>query len=427
MAEAGGVLLAAYRLAGRFSVAGLKLLHARRVRCGKEDPARRGERFGVPGLSPRPGPHVWVHAASVGETNAVLPLIEWLVGRGLNVVLTTGTVTSAHLAAECLPEGGVHQYVPYDVVPLVERFLDTWRPKLAIMVESEIWPTTFSELAARNIPTVVVNGRMSERSCRGWLRFGSGARGVFGCLTMCLAQSEADAERFACLGVREVRAMGNLKFDVPALPYDEAARAALAAEIGDRPVWIAASTHPGEEEMLAAIHKALRETVPDLLLISAPRHPECGPEVADVFARAGHDVSLRSRAEAIRGGTDVYVADTIGELGLFYRLAPIAFIGGSLVPHGGQNPIEPAQIGCAILSGSNVRNFSGIYRSLRDARGALLVKDAADLREELTRLLNDDAAIADLAEAARGCARSGQGALAAVTEVLEGELEGPLK
>ena len=422
MAETRSALLRAYRVAGRLAVPGLSLLHARRVKHGKEDPARRGERFGHAGLVPRPGAHVWVHAASVGETNAVLPLVEWIVSRGFNVLLTTGTVTSARLAVERLPEGAVHQFVPYDVAPLVSRFLDTWRPKLAIMVESEIWPATFSELAARRIPTVVVNGRMSERSGRGWARFGAGARSVFGCITLCLAQSQADAERFASLGVRDVRSTGNLKFDVPPLPHDEEALAALAAVIGDRPVWIAASTHPGEEAMLADIHRALRAKREDLLLISVPRHPERGPEVADTFARAGHDVSLRSRGEPVRRGSNVYVADTIGELGLFYRLASIAFIGGSLVPHGGQNPIEPAQIGCAIVSGSNVRNFSGIYRSLGEAGGVRIVRDASGLQAELARLLDDPAEAAHLAAAATGCAQSGQGALAAVKTVLETEL-----
>ncbi|PTW62273.1 3-deoxy-D-manno-octulosonic-acid transferase [Breoghania corrubedonensis] len=422
MAEAGSALLTTYRLAGRLSVPALGLLYARRVRAGKEDPARRGERFGHSGLTPGPGSHVWVHAASVGETNAVLPLIEWIVGQGYDVVLTTGTVTSARLAAERLPEGAVHQFVPYDVAPLVSRFLETWRPKLAIMVESEIWPATFSELASRHIPTVVVNGRMSERSCRGWARLGAGARAIFGCITLCLAQSEADARRYAMLGARTVRSTGNLKFDVPPLPFDEAARTALATEIGARPVWIAASTHPGEEEMLADVHRALRPEVEDLLLISVPRHPERGREVAEIFARAGHDVSLRSRGEAIRRGSNVYVADTIGELGLFYRLASLAFIGGSLVPHGGQNPIEPAQIGCVVLSGPHVRNFSGIYRSLGEAGGARIVKDGDSLRTELATLLDDDAAAAHLARAAHDCALSGQGALAAVKSALESEL-----
>ncbi len=423
MAEAGSVagggLLAAYRAAGRLGLPALKLLHARRVRRGKEDPARRGERFGQAGLTPEPGPRVWVHAASVGETNAVLPLIEWIVERGFKVVLTTGTITSSRIAAERLPEGAVHQFAPFDVAPLIARFLDSWKPEFAIMVESEIWPATFAELHERGIPVVIVNGRMSEGSHRGWARFGRGGRGVFGCVTMCLAQSQADAERYADLGVADVRATGNLKFDVPPLPFDESALAALRDQIGERPVWIAASTHPGEEELLANVHKGLRETFPELLLISVPRHPERGPEVVDIFASAGLDPSLRSRGEPIQRRCHVYVADTIGELGLFYRLAPIAFIGGSLVPHGGQNPIEPAQIGCAILSGPRVRNFSGIYRSLTEAGGACVVKDAAALQTELAALLADPRAVMALSRAAKASADSGQGALDAVKGVLE--------
>ncbi len=423
MAEAGtdtgGGMLAAYRLVGRLALPALKLLHARRVRRGKEDPARRGERFGQAALVPEPGPRVWVHAASVGETNAVLPLIEWIVARGFKVVLTTGTITSSRIAAERLPEGAVHQFAPFDVAPLIARFLDSWKPEFAVMVESEIWPATFAELHARKIPVVIVNGRMSEGSHRGWSRFGRSARRVFGCVTMCLAQSQADAERYADLGIVDVRATGNLKFDVPPLPFDERALDTLRDQIGARPVWIAASTHPGEEEMLASIHKGLRERFPDLLLISVPRHPERGPDVADIFASAGLDPSLRSRGEPIQRRCHVYVADTIGELGLFYRLAPIAFIGGSLVPHGGQNPIEPAQIGCAILSGARVRNFSGIYRSLTEAGAARVVKDAEALQVELAGLLGNHQAVKNLASAAKVCADSGQGALDAVKEVLE--------
>lgn len=426
MAEAGGLLLQGYRLAGRIAAPGLKLLHAYRTRRGKEDVARRGERFGIAGI-PRPeGTYVWVHAASVGETNAVLPLVSWLVERNLKVVLTTGTLTSAQIAAERLPEGAVHQFVPFDVVPLVARFLATWRPRLAIMVESEVWPATLSELRTAGIPVVIVNGRMSEKSHRGWMRISGTARAVFGCVSLCLAQSSRDAERFRALGVRDVRSTGNLKFDVPALPDDAVARAKLSSEIGARPVWIAASTHPGEEEILARVHDALRREFSDLLLICVPRHPERGPEVADVFARAGHDVSLRSRGEAIRKGTNVYVADTIGELGIFYRLARLAFIGGSLVPHGGQNPIEPAQIGCAILTGPHVRNFSSIYRILREVGGARSVADEAALKKETARLLADEAQVEKLADAARSFAADGQGALEVAKAALEAELEGLL-
>lgn len=419
-----GLILSAYLLTGYLALPLLAGLYRWRVRRGKEDEARRGERFGV-ASRPRPeGDLVWVHAASVGETNAVLPLVETMAARGLAVLLTTGTVTSAQVAAQRLPAGAVHQYVPFDVAPVLDRFLGHWRPSLAIMVESEIWPAMLALLSERAIPVVVVNGRMSEGSFRGWRRLGASAGAVFGAVGLCLAQSERDGRFFAGLGVRDVRVPGNLKFDVEPLAADEAELARLRAAIGARPVWIAASTHEGEEAACARIHARLRRDHPDLLLVCAPRHPERGPAVAEVFAEAGLDVALRSRGEPIRPGTQVYVADTIGELGLFYRLAGVAFVGGSLVERGGQNPIEPAQLGCAVVSGPSIRNFSKIYKALGECGGAMVAADEDAAGEAIARLLADAAARRQAVAAAGAVVAAGSGALARVCAALEPLLAG---
>ncbi|TBW34981.1 3-deoxy-D-manno-octulosonic acid transferase [Siculibacillus lacustris] len=375
----GDAVLAAYRGLGRVLAPALPLLLARRTRAGKEDPTRRGERLGRP-AKPRPrGPLVWVHAASVGETVSVLALVERLIAAGTAVLVTTGTVTSAAIAAQRLPAGAFHQFVPFDVAPHLGRFLDHWRPGLAIFVESEMWPTTVLELADRAIPQVLVNARLSERSARRWGLVGGTARALFGRLAAALAQSPGDGARLAALGVGDVRVVGNLKYDGPPLGADPAEQARLAAAIGARPTWLAASTHPGEEAIAAQVHAAAAVHLPGLLTVIAPRHPVRGDEIRRELAGRGLTVASRSQGETPTAATDVFLADTIGEMGLLYRLVPIAFVGGSLADKGGQNPIEPARLGCAVIHGPSTRNFADVYRDLDAAGGATAITDAAGL------------------------------------------------
>lgn len=391
MADAAGGLLPLWRYAGFVARPALKLVLAVRTANGKEDPARRGERFGR-ASAPRPaGNLVWVHAASVGEITAALPLVEALTARGHNVLATTGTVTSARVAAERLPAGAVHQFVPLDIVPYLSRFLDYWRPSAALFVESEIWPTTIGELERRGIPRIVVNGRMSERSHGGWRRWPGAARALFGELTACLAQTSADAERFSDLGVKNVHISGNLKFDVAPLPIDEAELAALKAALNGRPCWVAASTHAGEEDMVAFAHARLSARWPDLLTFVVPRHPERGPAIAQRLNPAGQgdSVALRSRRDPITPNTRFYVADSIGEIGLFFRLSPVAFVGGSLVDIGGHNPIEPIRLDAAVVSGPHVSNFRSIYADLGNAGGIVSVEDGDMLAHAVGGLLSD--------------------------------------
>ena len=395
----------------------------RRTLRGKEDPARRKERFGKAGKKRPVGPLVWAHAASVGETNAVLPLLQQLQGRGLAVLLTTGTVTSAAIAERRLVAGAVHQYVPLDIPDYVERFLDHWRPNLALFVESELWPGAMTALADRGVSLVLVNGRLSARSFRRWRRAGPFARALMSKVDLCLAQSADDGHRFEALGAASVTVCGNLKFDATAPAADAAALQELRDAIAGRAVFVAASTHPGEEEMVVGALKTAGSASSNLLTIVVPRHPDRGPEIAEVARAQGFQVALRSAGESIVGETQIYIADTIGEMGLWFRLATIAFLGGSLIRHGGQNPIEPAKLAVPIMHGPYIGNFADVYGALKDARAAALVADQAALESALTRLLADDPERQRLAREAHACVERFTGALDRTLAALQPYLE----
>jgi 3-deoxy-D-manno-octulosonic-acid transferase len=389
MASALPMTLRIYRGLSSAAAPLVPALIRRRLKHGKEDPARSDERRGL-SHDPRPqGPLVWIHGASVGEVLAAATLIERLRALGLRILITSGTVTSATIVARRFPPDVIHQYVPYDAPRFVERFLDHWRPSLALFIESDLWPNLILAGSARRVPMVLINGRMSPRSFPRWRRMSGTISALLGRFDVCLAQSRADAERFAALGSPNVMTTGNLKLDVAAPPADPAKLERLMAVTRGRPVIVAASTHPGEEEILVATHRALLRTFPALLTVIVPRHPNRGASVANMVAVAGLRPGLRSREELPSAATDIYVADTMGELGLFYRLAPIVFMGGSLVEHGGQNPIEAVKLGAAIVHGPHVFNFSDVYEALDGAGGARIAGDAAVLARELGRLLAD--------------------------------------
>jgi 3-deoxy-D-manno-octulosonic-acid transferase len=364
-------------------------LLARRLERGKEHPTRLAERRGEAG-EPRPdGPLIWVHGASVGEMLAVVPLIERLRARDFAVLVTTGTVTSAALAEHRLPAGALHQFIPLDAPRYVGRFLEHWRPDLALFVESDLWPNLIVETGRRRVPMIMVNGRLSERSFRRWRRLPRVIGALLARFDLCLAQSVADAQRYMELGAPQVSSTGNLKLDVPAPPVDEAMLRQLKLTVGIRPVIAAASTHDGEESAIIAAHRELRAKHPALLTVIAPRHPPRGEAVVEIAKGAGLAVGLRSRGDEPKQNVDVYVADTLGELGLIYRLAPIVFMGGSLISHGGQNPIEALRLGAAVVHGPHVANFSEIYRTLDDAGGAKRVADEAALTAQLGEWLRN--------------------------------------
>ncbi|MCH7555003.1 MAG: 3-deoxy-D-manno-octulosonic acid transferase, partial [Proteobacteria bacterium] len=289
-----------------------------RRRAGKEDPERFPERLGVAGAERPEGMLVWVHGASVGEALAALPLIERILKSrpALHVLLTTGTVTSARLMAERLPARARHQFSPIDRPDAVAGFLDHWRPDLAVWSESEFWPNLLTETQARGVPMILVNGRMSDRSYRRWKLMRGVIRRLLGGFALCLAQSEADAKRLRDLGAKEVRAVGNLKSAASPLPVDQAALDDLRNAIMARPRWLAASTHAGEETIVAASHRALAADHPGLLTIIAPRHPERGPTIAAGLREIGLTVAMRSAGDPIDRYVDIYIADTLGELGL---------------------------------------------------------------------------------------------------------------
>ncbi len=390
-----------------------------RQRKGREERSRLGERQGHPSRQRPKGHLIWLHGASIGETLSLLPIVERLTQRGLAVLVTSGTRTSAALIARRLPPGAVHQFVPLDVPRYMRRFLDHWRPDLVLIAESEIWPNTVMALEERQIPLVLVNGRMSDRSFQRWQKFPSVIGGLLERFALCLAQSQDDAARLARLGAPRVTVTGNLKFDASAPPADPRVVAHLSGLIAGRPVWLAASTHAGEENVIVAVHRALAKRHPHLLTIIAPRHPHRGPEVAAIATQAGLRASRRSEGIHPDRATDVYVADTVGEMGLFYRLSPIVAMGGSLVAHGGQNPIEPAKLGAAILHGPHVHNFEDVYAAIDEARGALMVKDSTALARAVSELLGNPALTRDMARAAGEAVQALGGAVERTMQSIE--------
>jgi 3-deoxy-D-manno-octulosonic-acid transferase len=391
-----------------------------RRRRGKEDARRLGERLGGAGL-PRPrGPLLWVHAASVGEATAVLALIDRLLaGRpALEILVTTGTVTSARLLAARLPQRARHQFVPIDVPGAVGRFLDHWRPDLALWVESELWPNLVLLTQARGIPLALVNGRLSARSEARWRRWPGLVAPILGAFTLCLAQDKVQADRLRRLGAPFAESIGDLKAAAPPLPADPAALGTLRRQFEARPRWLAASTHPGEEAAAAAAHRLVKARQPGLVTLIAPRHPARGDAIAAMLRAEGLRVARRSLGDPLGPDTDIYLADTMGELGLFYRLAGIAFIGGSLAAQGGHNPFEAARLDCAIVHGPDMSNCAAMAAALDGVGAAETVTDAADLADAVAALLADPRRRAARAAAGAKAAAAGLGSLDRVIDRL---------
>jgi 3-deoxy-D-manno-octulosonic-acid transferase len=382
------LLVRAYGAVGMLGRPVLRAMLRRRLGRGKELPGRVAERFGASPL-PRPaGRLIWLHAASVGEMMSVLPVVAVLV-KHCGVLLTTGTVTSARLAVDNLPAGALHQFAPLDVPAWVEAFLAHWRPDCAVFVESEVWPWTLLRLDALGVPRLLVNARLSARSAARWGRLPRLVKRVLGGFRYIHAQSSGDAARLEALGLRDVLTWGNLKFAVPALAVDQAELTALRESMPD-PVFLAASTHPGEEAIVIAAHRLLSARFADLITIIVPRHPARGGEIAALAA--GLLVARRSRQEMPAAG-GIYLADTLGELGLFYRLAPFALLGNSLCGEGGgHNMIEPARCGIGVLSGRLTANFTEPVAMLKAVGALVEVDDAASLAAAAGAWLNDPAA-----------------------------------
>lgn len=341
----------------------------RRAR-GKEDPQRYPERLGR-ATQPRPqGQLVWFHAASVGESLSLLPLIERLLRErpALSALVTTGTVTAARMMALRLPERAFHQFVPIDTPGAVAGFLNHWQPDLGIWVESELWPRLVTRSAARGIPLLLINARISARSARRWQKVPATAQAILSCFGHILTQDEDTAVRLRALGQHRVTVAGTTKESAGPAPVDADKLAGLRALIGDRPVWLAASIHAGEEEAVAEAQALVLDRHPTALLLYALRHPDKEAQMRTAFEAKGMTCATRSRAEPITAQTQVYLADTLGEMGLWFSLAPICFVGGSFVPVGGHNPFEPLLFGAHVLHGPLVANFAAYYADF-DARG----------------------------------------------------------
>ena len=402
--------LSAYRLGSTLIEPLAGPLLRRRAAAGKEDPARLGERLGR-ASQPRPaGPLVWLHGVSVGEATSLLPLVEALRRDrpDITLLVTSGTRSSAELLARRLPTGVIHQFAPVDGPRATAAFLDHWRPSLGLLVESELWPNLITQARARGVRLALISARMTEKSAQGWARAPGAARRLLQGFDLVLPQDSATAARLTGLG-GHVGPLLNLKRVGAPLPCDPEALAAMRAELDGRPVVLAASTHPGEEALVLEAFAALAVRRPAPMLILAPRHPERGEVVADLARQAGHAVGRRSLGEPPGA---VYVADTLGELGLFFRLADAVILGGGFVPGvGGHNPLEPARLGRAVVTGPEVFNAQAIFEEMSEAAAVLFAADAQALARHVAGLLDNPRIARRMGEAAQAVAQRGDAAL----------------
>lgn len=398
----------------------------KRLADGKEDPRRYEERFGDPSRQRPAGQLIWVHAASVGEAMSSLPLIQGLLARNSNrtVLLTTGSVTSARLMEDRLPAGAFHQYIPIDTKEAVSRFLNYWQPQVAIWLESEIWPNLLMQTHRRKIPMLLINARMTNSSFNMWRKTGGLIKTLMKCFDYIHAQTQVTADRLEYLGAKDVEVLGNLKFCALPLPFQKEPYRTFKNATENRKIWLAASTHKGEEAIIANVHEALKPKYTSLLTIIVPRHPERAPEIRQKLQDAGYNVAQRSKRESITNETDIYLADTIGELGLFYRIVDIVFIGGSLVEKGGQNPLEAARLETAIIFGPDMSNFLDIASDLLENQAALQVKNSQELVTAVDTLFNELRVRGSLAYNANDVVKTGEALLVHLINEVEKKIAG---
>ena len=419
------MILGLYRGATRlFSPLVQFYLDRRRAR-GKESPDRFPERAGLASAERPEGPLVWMHAASVGEAISLLPLIEAIAEGWPRVtqLVTTGTVTSADLMGRRLPRNVIHQFVPIDLPKYVRRFIAHWRPGLAIWAESEIWPNLLLATQDSGAALVLVNGRISPRSFARWRRFSTASRRLFGAFDWVLGQTEADTARLKALGATQAVCVGNLKYAAPPLPADGVALDDLVLAIAGRPVWMAASTHAGEDVSAGRVHARLKADFPDLLTLVAPRHPSRGDEAVADLRALGLTVRRRSLGEMPDAATDVYVCDTLGEMGVFYRAVSVVAMGKSWIGAGGQNPLEPARLSCAVLFGPHMENFRVMADRMVVAGAAEGFADEDGLVVAIAGLLRDVARGRKMAAAGAAFAVAEAGSVGRIVEGLRPLLE----
>lgn len=418
---AGATLVrAGYSTLGVAITPALKLWLKRRIRRGKEDAARQGERFGFASMPRLEGTLLWLHAASVGEVQSVLTLVRALLHQHpqMHLLITTGTVTSAALVAQQHLPRTCHQFVPVDTYPAVRRFLQHWRPDIAVWVESEFWPQLLWQAQAQHVPMLLVNARISQKTYENWIKWPATIRSMLHGFCAIYAGSGEDATRLKALGASDVHDVGNLKFDAEPLTCDDAMLQQLLQQSAGRRVFLAASTHANEEQTIAQMHRDVAQQFTGLLTIIVPRHAARGASIAADLRSMGYSVAQRSAGEAITAKTDIYLADTMGELGLFYRAAEIVFMGGSLIAHGGQNPLEAARLNNAILTGPHTHNFSAIIARFVAAQAIQVVANATELKEALKSLLADTHARARLATNAADLVEQSRGASSIILQKL---------
>lgn len=398
----------------------------KRKKIGKEDVKRFNERVGRP-TKPRPaGRLIWLHGASVGESISMLPLINRLleIYTDAHVMVTTGTTTSAEVMAKRLPERAFHQYLPIDNPVFAARFIRHWQPTIALWFESEFWPGMLSTIKRRNIPLILINGRISNKSFKRWQQFDFVIKEILDCFTACLGQSEEDAYRLRALGAKDAMCLGNLKYAGLPIPVDEEKKKEIQDEIGERPVWLVSSTHSDEEAKIGRYLKELSAKHEGLLTIIAPRHPTRGVEIRDILQdKYQLKTALRSANEKIQPETEVYIADTIGEMGIWYELCPIVFIGGSLIPHGGQNFMEPSRCRDAVIVGPHMHNFTDAMNRAKRADGIIQVDETIDLIDMVDQLLSNKELLEAKRSLAYNWATSEAKVLDGIAEKIQGYME----
>lgn len=368
----------------------------------KEDKARFAERLGYASVNRPQGKLIWVHCASVGESNSVWPLINKILENNskANILFTSGTVTSAEQIAKKLPNRVIHQFVPVDKYFAVKRFIKHWKPDFAMFVESELWPNLIYETKKSGCRLALVNARISQKSFKRWQFFKKIGFNIFDNFSICFAQSKQDLERFQALGLKNSHYLGNLKTVCPDPKINSDKLAEFSAATLGRKIWLAASTHAGEEQIVIRVHKELRKHFPNLLTVIAPRHPNRLHEIMQLFPN-DFNAAVRSLSQQINGSTEFYIANTLGELSLFYKACQVALIGGSMLDNiGGHNPYEAIKAGCVAVSGIYVANFSEIYEDLVKNNACVMVKNEDELTKALIELLNDNKHINDVCQAA---------------------------
>ena len=369
-----------------------RVIARNRIKAGKEDPNRIEERFGFATQKRPEGKLIWLHSASVGESISILSLVKELrkTFPEATIFLTTGTITSARVLKGYLNEKILHQFVPYDIKLGVKRFLEHWKPSIAILVESELWPTLIFEINKRSIPLLLINGRLSSKSLKFWKKYPKAAKALIQKIDFITVQTKDTREELIGLGYekKQVKVIDTLKQSAKPLPVNLDDLRQFETILSNRIIWVAASTHPGEEELIINAYQSLIHKFKEMFLILVPRHPERGQEIRKLLDQKGFESKLRSEIKFPSEDDKIFIADTLGELGIWYRLAQFAIVGGSLIPKGGHNPYEPALLGCPIIHGSHTFNFAKAYERLFSKNGSLEVNQETVLEDVIEKVMD---------------------------------------